>query len=130
MSTVRRKGRYSIQKMFRKCIVENSRGKKFFQLEVAESFFARLLGLMGRKKLPQGQGLLLLPCNSIHMLFMRFSIDAVYVDENFVVKKIVRNLRPWLGVSVCLGAHAVIELNAGDAENFGLEVGSKISFSQ
>ena len=116
--------------MLRKCTVENSRGKKFLQLEVANGFFQRLRGLMGRKKLPQGQGLLLLPCNSIHMLFMRFPIDAVYVDENFVVKKIVRNLRPWLGISVCLGARAVIELNAGDAEFFSLETGSKIIFSQ
>ncbi len=116
--------------MLRKCEIENSRGRNFLQLEIADGFFARLLGLMGRKKLPQGQGLLILPCNSIHMLFMRFSIDAVYVDKNFVIKKIVRNLRPWLGISACFGAHAVIELNAGAAENFGLEVGSKIILSQ
>ena len=119
-----------IPRLIKNCAAETSRGKKFFQLEIADSFFARLKGLMGRKKLPQGQGLLILPCNSIHMLFMRFSIDAVYVDKNFVVKKIVRNLRPWLGISICPGAHAVIELNAGDAENFSLEVGSKIIFSQ
>ena len=119
-----------ISKLIENCAAETSRGKKFFRLEIADSFFARLKGLMGRKKLPQGQGLLILPCNSIHMLFMRFAIDAVYVDKNFVVKKIVKNLRPWLGMSVCLGAHAVIELNAGAADNLGLEVGSKIIFSQ
>ena len=119
-----------ISKLIENCAAENSRGKKFFRLEIADSFFARLKGLMGRKKLPQGQGLLILPCNSIHMLFMRFAIDAVYVDKNFVVKKIVKSLRPWLGMSVCLGAHAVIELNAGAADNLGLEVGSKIIFSQ
>ena len=112
--------------MLRKFSVETSRGKKFLQLEIADGFFARLLGLMGRKKLPQGQGLLIVPCNSIHMLFMRFSIDAVYVDENYAVKKIARNLRPWLGISLCFGAHAVIELPAGDADRLGLNVGDKI----
>ncbi len=116
--------------MLRKCTIGNAGAEKFLQLEIADGFFSRLRGLMGRKKLPQGQGLLLSPCNSIHMLFMRFSIDAVYVDENFVVKKIVRNLRPWLGMSVCLGAHSCIELAAGGADFFHLKIGDKINLSQ
>ena len=72
--------------MFKKCTVKNSDSEKIFQLEIADTFLKRFLGLMGRKKIPEGQGLLILPCNSIHMMFMRFSIDAVYIDENFVVK--------------------------------------------
>ena len=116
--------------MLKKCLIKNSGAEKFLELEIADGFFSRFLGLMGRKKLPQGQGLFLSPCNSIHMLFMRFSIDAVYVDENFVVKKIVRDLKPWLGISICFGAESCIELAAGGADFFGLKVGDKIIFSQ
>jgi len=73
--------------MIKDCMIKNSDGEKIFQLEIADTFLKRFLGLMGRKKIPAGQGLLILPCNSIHMMFMRFSIDAVYVDKNFVMKK-------------------------------------------
>ena len=62
------------------------------------------------------------------MMFMRFSIDAVYIDENYIVKKIVKNLLPWLGMSICAGAHAVIELAAGEADRLNFQIGSKISF--
>jgi hypothetical protein len=114
--------------MFKDCTIKNSAGEKVFKLEIADTFLKRFLGLMGRKKIPAGQGLLILPCNSIHMLFMRFSIDAVYVDENFIVKKIVRNLPAWIGMSICSGAHAVIELAVGEADRLNFQIGSKIIF--
>lgn len=112
--------------MIKNCKVKNSDGENTFQLEIADTFLKRFMGLMGRKKIPRGRGLLILPCNSIHMLFMRFSIDAVYVDKNFVVKKIVRNLPAWLGMSICVGANAVIELAAGEADRLHFKIGSKI----
>jgi len=114
--------------MIKDCMIKNSDGEKIFQLEIADTFLKRFLGLMGRKKIPAGQGLLILPCNSIHMMFMRFSIDAVYVDKNFVVKKIVRKLPAWLGMSICAGAHAVIELAAGEADRLNFRIGSKVIF--
>lgn len=114
--------------MLKKCTIKNSDGEKVFQLEIADTFLKRFLGLMGRKKIPVSQGLLILPCNSIHMLFMRFAIDAVYVDKNFVVKKIVRNLPAWYGMSICAGAHAVIELAAGEAARLNFKIGSKVIF--
>ena len=114
--------------MFKKCTVKNSDGAKVFNLEIADTFLKRFLGLMGRKKITAGQGLLILPCNSIHMLFMRFSIDAVYIDENYKVKKIVRNLTPFIGISICAGARAVIELRAGEADRLNFKIGSKVNF--
>ena len=114
--------------MIKNCTIKNSDGEKNFQLEIADTFLKRFMGLMGRKKIPAGRGLLILPCNSIHMLFMRFAIDAVYIDENFRVKKIVRKLPAWLGMSICKGAHAVIEFAAGEADKLGVQIGSKIIF--
>lgn len=102
-------------------------GEKVLHIEIADSFFGRFLGLMGRKKIPSGQGLLLTDCNSIHMCFMRFRIDAVYLDKEYKILKIVENLRTWLGLSMCRGAWATLELPAGDSEKFGLKVGQKLS---
>jgi uncharacterized membrane protein (UPF0127 family) len=63
--------------------------------EVAKSFFQRLKGLMWRKFLPSGEGMLILKCNAIHTCFMRFAIDAAFLDRDDNVVKVVRNIRPW-----------------------------------
>ncbi len=98
-----------------------------FRVKIADSFLARFCGLMGRKRLPEGVGLLLAPCSSIHMCFMRFSIDAVYLDREHRIRKIVRKLRPWIGFSVCSGAWGVLELAAGEAERLGLHPGQRLT---
>lgn len=105
--------------------------EKFFindatiNVELADNFLKRLRGLMFRRRLEKSCGLLLAPCNSVHMLFMRFAIDVVYLDENFYIKKIVRDLTPWLGMSCCFGAWAALELPSGDADRLNLAVGQK-----
>lgn len=62
--------------------------------EVAESLGARLRGLIGRRALPPGRGLLIPRCNAIHTLFMRFPIRATFLDRQGNVVKVVRNVRP------------------------------------
>ena len=62
---------------------------------VAEGFFARARGLIGRPPPPPGEGLLIPKCSAIHTFFMSYPIDAAFLDgEGHVVKK-VRNIRPW-----------------------------------
>ena len=63
--------------------------------EVAETFFERSRGLIGRDGLAPGKGLWIKHCNAIHMLFMRFPIDAIFLDKKGEIVKIVRNIRPW-----------------------------------
>ena len=65
------------------------------RIKVARSFFDRLRGLIGVKSLATDEGLLIERCNCIHTLFMRFPIDATFLDRNGNVVKIVRNIRPW-----------------------------------
>lgn len=65
------------------------------KLYIAYTPYLRLKGLIGLNHLEKNEALLLYPCNSIHMLFMRFPIDAVFLDKNRIVLKIVKNLRPW-----------------------------------
>ena len=63
--------------------------------EVARSLFERTRGLIGRRGLDRGTGMLILRCNAIHTFFMRFPIDAVFLDRNDQVVKEVRDIRPW-----------------------------------
>jgi uncharacterized membrane protein (UPF0127 family) len=97
-------------------------------LEHATSLWTRFRGLMLRKSLPAGGGLLIRPCGSIHMMFMRFPIDAVFVNDSGRVTNVSRNVRPWIGMGFGRrGAKAVIELAAGGAR--GVNVGDEISFT-
>lgn len=101
-------------------------GAPFLKVLFANTFLLRLRGLMGRKRLPEFTGLLLVPCDSVHMCFMRFSIDVVYLDKDLTILKIVKNLKPWIGLSMCHGAWATLELNAGEAGRFDLEIGRQL----
>ena len=96
------------------------------KIEKADTFFKRLRGLIGKKNLPQGRGLMIVPCNSIHMLFMKFPIDAIFIDKNFVIKKIAANLPTWTGISFCAGAWAVVEIRAGEVARLNLRVGQTL----
>ena len=92
---------------------------------LAETPLARMRGLLGRRQLDRGEGLLLRPASSIHTLFMRFPIDAVFVDRGGVVRKVVRNLKPWR-TAACRGARAVLELPAGESDRRVLRVGDRL----
>lgn len=84
--------------------------------ELAETFLTRFLGLQGRKELPAGAGLVLAPTSSIHMFFMRFPIDAVFIDASQRVTRVGRRLRPWTVGPLAPGALCCIELPAGRAD--------------
>ena len=101
-------------------------GAPFLKMMVADTFFLRLRGLMFHKILPPATGFLLEPCNSVHMCFMRFAIDVIYMDKEFNIIKIVKNLRPWIGLSMCNNAWAALEMTAGEAGHCGLAVGQKL----
>jgi uncharacterized membrane protein (UPF0127 family) len=62
---------------------------------LAVSSFDRMRGLLGRASLDPGEGMLFRPAGSIHMLFMRFAIDAIFCDRDLVVLDVVRELKPW-----------------------------------
>lgn len=84
------------------------------EAEVADSFFSRLMGLMFRRDLPAGKGLLITRCRAIHTLFMRFPIDAVFLDGDGDIVRIVQGIRPWrLLVSGGRRAVQVLETNPG-----------------
>lgn len=100
----------------RQLSVERSGDAVATDLVVASSTWARFRGLMMRASLGPGEALDIRPCGSIHMMFMRFRIDAVFYDKERRVTKVARNLRPWVGLAFGgRKAKGVIELAAGDA---------------
>ena len=95
------------------------------RIEVAGESKTRNKGLLGRDGLDEGQGLWIVPCEAIHMFFMRFAIDVVYLDKRKRVVKIVPALKPWR-LSACLRAHSVLELPAGVASHTGTATGDQL----
>jgi len=93
-------------------------------LEVATTSWQRFFGLMGRSWMPRAGGLWLEPCNSIHMSFMRFSIDVVWLDSQNVVLKVSSRVRPWLGFACHWPARVALEIPAGNAK--ALRVGDRL----
>jgi len=92
---------------------------------VADTMFTRMKGLLGRSKLEADEGILIRPCGSIHTFFMRFPIDAIFVDREGVVLKIASHLGPWR-TSRARRARSVVELAAGEAERRALAPGDRI----
>ena len=95
----------------------------------ADSPLARMRGLLGRKELPRGEGMLLRPAASVHTAFMRFPIDVVFVDGAGRVLDIAHSVRPWRAVA-CRGAKAVVELAAGECSRRDLETGDELVLPQ
>lgn len=79
------------------CLIKEDGTKELIakRLAVANTFWSRFLGLMGKKKLASGCAFLLYPCSAVHTLFMRFPIDVVYLDEDMNIVRVIRNMRPW-----------------------------------
>ena len=104
------------------------------RLEVAASLWGKFMGLMGRASLDPDAGLWLPDSNGIHMMFMRFPIDAVFVDRPDAgdgTRRVIcvhRSLRTWVGlVPLVRGAHGVLELPVGTIDRTGTLVGDVIA---
>jgi uncharacterized membrane protein (UPF0127 family) len=92
---------------------------------LGDTALRRMKGLLGRRELPSDEGILLKPASSVHMAFMRFPIDAVFLDRELRVIKIEPDLQPWR-VAGSRGAKAVLEIAAGEAGRRGLKVGDRL----
>jgi len=85
----------------------------------------RLRGLLGKKELPAGEGILLRPCASVHTLFMRFAIDVVFCDSDLRVLAIAPEAPKWR-MRGQRGAKVAIELAAGEAARRGIASGAQL----
>ncbi|QFT88463.1 hypothetical protein FIU87_07400 [Bacillus sp. THAF10] len=95
-------------------------------LKSADTIFSRLMGLMFKKDLLD-EGLLITPCNSIHMFFMRFPIDVVFLDKNNCIVLCIRHFKPWRVSPIVKNSYSVLELPIGSIDEFCLEVGKCVT---
>jgi uncharacterized protein len=94
---------------------------------MADDPISRLIGLLGRSALPAHGGLILRPCSGVHMLGMRFAVDALYVDAKGRVVRAISALRPWRIGPVDPRADAVIELPVGTLATTQTAIGDEIA---
>jgi uncharacterized protein len=97
--------------------------------EVADTSEKRRTGLLKHNRLEPGQGLRIIPCESVHSFFMKFVIDLVYLDRNKKVRKVRHRMVPWR-LSACLSAHSILELPAGVVEATGTQEGDQLEMEQ
>ncbi|NCB46149.1 DUF192 domain-containing protein [bacterium] len=101
------------------------------KIKVADTFVKRFRGLMLSQELNENEGMLIKPCNSIHMMFMRYPIDAVFLDSENKVKAVYENLKPWIGITkMHSDVTSVLELKRGRANQTGINNGNILTIEE
>ena len=94
---------------------------------VADRVRTRMRGVIGWRDLRQGEGVLIRPTFSIHTAFVRFPIDAVFLDRDLKVLSIAREMQPWR-LATFWKANSVLELAAGECDRLGVEPGDRLGW--
>jgi uncharacterized membrane protein (UPF0127 family) len=93
---------------------------------IADTFFSRMIGLLNRDSLLPDEALIITRCQSIHMFFMRFPIDAIFVDRHARVVGILEHIKPFFLSRIFFRSSYVIELPAGAIVQNKTSLGDKI----
>ena len=96
------------------------------RVTIASTRKQRAVGLLGRRSLEAGEGLLITPCHGVHTWFMRFSIDVLSMDADGIVVDAVSTLKPWRMRLPRPGARTVLELPAGTLLTEPSSIGHRI----
>ncbi len=108
-------------------ILNTTRGTKLAtQATQAATFLARGRGLMMAQPLPDGGGLVIDPCNSIHMFFMHYPLDVLFVDKDGSIVFMYTGIKPWRVGRIVKGAKLAVELPVGTIAASRTEVGDKV----
>lgn len=95
---------------------------------LADTLWRRMRGLIGKRELEPGEGIVLRPSWSVHTFFIRAPIDVVFVDADQVVSKVVEELPPWRWAT-CRDARDVVELRAGECKRVGVVQGQRLAWA-
>ena len=111
--------------------VNTTRGTELgAKIRVADTGLSRIVGLLGERGLPHGDGLLIVPSQGVHTWGMLFPIDVLVLDDDWNVLAVRKNMRTFRMTRVFWKAAAVLELPSGVAEATGTSVGDTLSFDR
>jgi hypothetical protein len=100
------------------------------RIGLADTSLSRLFGLLGKRGLDPGCGILIRPSNGVHTLGMLFPIDVVGLDKNLRVCKVWRRLQPFRITSVSFRIHCVLELAPGQIDHCGIAPGDQLVIAE
>ena len=100
------------------------------RVDLADRWLARLRGLLGRPEPKPGEGLLLTPCSSVHMLGMRYPIDVALLDAERYVVSVHPGLRPGWNMAAARGARFALELPVGTLARSGTLPGDRLDWQE
>lgn len=103
-------------------IVDN---KKIIEIEIANNFYLKFKGLMGKKNIKKG--LYFPKCNSIHMFFMKEPIDVLYLNRKGIIISMDKGLKPWTIGKIRFSGKSLVELPQGTIEKFNIEQSQKVT---
>ncbi|MCM8789645.1 MAG: DUF192 domain-containing protein [Candidatus Omnitrophica bacterium] len=95
---------------------------------LADTPLSRLKGLLGRKQLNIGEGIILRPCSSIHTFFMHFPIDILFLDKNNKIIKAIPDLKPFHLTAIYFNAAFAIELPVGTISSTSTHIGDEVLY--
>lgn len=95
------------------------------RVRVADRWWPRLRGMIGYPEPGQGEGLLIHPCQGVHMHWMGYALDVAFLDEEDRVVALYHGLKPWRFSKTHKDAVCAIELQAGTLERTGTEIGDR-----
>ena len=107
----------------------NADDKKCLVSKVSRTtnFMERMRGLLFKPALEENEALLISSCNSVHMFGMSYPIDLIYMDNNWVILKLVEQLQPWR-MSACTTAKMVVELRANSLKKMPVKNGQQLEW--
>jgi len=112
-------------------LINKKNGKRLADnLKIADNFFKRLKGLLGRNVFDKGDGLHIIPCNSIHSFFMKFRFDAIFLNKNNEVVYLIQDMPAWRISEICFSAHSIVELPSGVITATETCIGDVLEFSE
>jgi uncharacterized membrane protein (UPF0127 family) len=112
--------RYHVTNVTKNAVLADASGK-------VDTPLRRGIGLIGKKGLPPGGGLVIQPCNSVVSFFMRFPIDVIFLDRDGVVCHVIHSMVPWRTSKIVKQAKLVVELPAGTAKMTSTEPGDRVT---
>lgn len=99
------------------------------KIGLADTFLTRLCGLLGKKGLEPGSGILIQPSSGVHTMWMRFPIDVVGLDKSLRVLKVWRRLPAWRITNVNFKIQSMLELAPGQIDHCRIEPGDRLAIA-